>query len=199
MKKLFLIIALICFPLFIKAQKLGESEVELFPNGLAIHPFEANLLEPKLGFTFRTNSNQLWLNIGNSFDLLHIKDNSDTYSFGADLFTWTLLNREENFHFPVIAVDYLFGVNFGYITKAHNYSMGARLRVSHISAHFVDGHFDGALQKWKEGMNPRVYSREFVELLGFYSFATLRVYAGGTYLFHVDPSTIGRGILQTGF
>ncbi|MFA7228240.1 MAG: DUF1207 domain-containing protein [Melioribacteraceae bacterium] len=199
MKKYLAASLLFLIPLVFEAQTLPQTGIDFFPKELTIHPFTANQLEPKLGFVFRTNSNQLWLNIGNSMDLLRIGNESETFSFGADLFTWTLLTREENFHFPVDAVDYMFGINFGYLRAAPHYSYGGRIRISHISAHFVDGHFDGQLHQWKDGRNPRVYSREFVETLGFYTFADLRIYAGGTYLFHVDPAGAGKGILQTGF
>ncbi|MHB9040763.1 MAG: DUF1207 domain-containing protein [Melioribacteraceae bacterium] len=196
MKKYSFILLIFILPLSVFAQ--SKTEFEYFPGDLSIHPFTANTLEPKLGFDFRLNSNQLWLNIGNSVDILQIKKGYNTFSLGADLFTWTFLKKEDNFHFPVDAVDYLFGINLGYKRSAHNYSFGGRLRVSHISAHFVDGHFDGTQNQWKDGMKPRVYSREFVELLGFYKFYNIRVYAGGTYLFHVDPVGIGRVTLQTG-
>ena len=78
------------------------------------------------------------------------------------MFTYTLLRGETDFHFPVDAVDYLFGVNFGYKNNFEkNKEFGARLRISHISAHFVDGHFDGSTGNWRDGQIPRVFSREF--------------------------------------
>ena len=51
------------------------------------------------------------------------------------------LEKEDNFRFPVDAVDYMFGLNFWFKTAVHGYSF-KRIRLSHISAHFVDGHFD---------------------------------------------------------
>ncbi|PKL82499.1 MAG: DUF1207 domain-containing protein [Ignavibacteriae bacterium HGW-Ignavibacteriae-3] len=199
MKKYLVITFFVLSPFLLNAQTPAETEIILFPSDLTVHPFAANQLEPKLGFDFKTIGNELWLNIGNSMDLIRIKNDGQYFSFGADLFTWTLLKREDNFHFPVDAVDYMFGVNMAYITRIHDYSFGGRVRISHISAHFVDGHYDGSKKQWKDGLDPRVYSREFIELLGFYSFYNLRIFVGGTYLFHVDPSTIGRGMLQTGF
>lgn len=198
MKKYYIIFLIVIIPFVNKAQNLPETELEFFPADLTVHPFTANQLEPKLGFVFKMNSNQLFLNIGNSIDLVRLKYNSEIFSIGADLFTWTLLKKEDNFHFPVDAIDYMFGLNFGFKTAVHNYAFGARIRLSHISAHFVDGHFDKILQQWKDGMDPRVFSREFVEVLGFYSFYNLRIYVGGTYLYHVDPAGIGKAYLQAG-
>lgn len=178
----------------------AQNKVEIFPDDLSIKPFAANALEPKLGSMFQLNKNELELNIGNSIDMLRIQNQcNETFSFGADLFTFTLLRGEQNFHFPVDAVDYLFGVNFSYKKVLKDYSFGFRGRVSHISAHFVDGHYDGNTQSWRDGLNPRVYSREFLEVLGFYELNDLRIYAGGAYIFHVDPSTIKKDNYQFGF
>jgi len=198
MIRYFLLIITLFIASVSRAQIPAVTEYEFFPAGLTIHPFAANQLEPRLGFISKMNSNQLWLNIGNSMDLLRIKHNSEIFSVGADLFTWTLLRQEQNFHFPVEAIDYMFGLNFGFKTAVHEYSFGARVRLSHISAHMVDGNYDAALLSWKDGRNPRVFSREFVEVLGFYSFYNLRIYVGGTYLYHVDPPAIGKAYLQTG-
>ncbi|MCX6173321.1 MAG: DUF1207 domain-containing protein [Ignavibacteriales bacterium] len=193
MKKLFLLI------LLLSSITVAQIEVEYFPDGLTIHPFAANTLEPKLGFLFKINSNELQLNIGNSMDLVRIQKGKQTFSVGADLFTWTLLRKENNFHFPVDAVDYLFGLNFGYKRVMHNFSFGARVRLSHISAHLVDGHYNGILNQWNNDHYPRVYSREFIEGLAYVKYKRLRVYGGITYLYHVDPVEIKKDNYQLGF
>lgn len=196
MKRIFVLSILLALSIRVDAQ----TQVELFPDNLSIKPFAANTLEPKVGSMFHLNKNELELNIGNSMDIVRItNDYSGSYSFGADLFTFTLLRGEQNFHFPVDAVDYLFGVNFSYKKVVHDYSFGFRGRISHISAHFVDGHYDGTAQSWRDGLNPRVYSREFLELIAFYEFQRFRVYAGGDYIFHVDPGTIKKDNFQIGF
>lgn len=177
-----------------------QNKTELFPDNLTIQPFAANTLEPKLGFMFKLSKNELRLDIGNSMDIIRVSNSDNSvYSFGADLFTYTLLRGEHNFHFPVDAVDYLFGLNFGYKKSAGYNEYGFRFRLSHISAHFVDGHYDGTIGGWRDGRTPRVYSREFVELMPFYKLNDLRVYAALTYLFHVDPVSIHKDNYQLGF
>ena len=193
MKKLFFIVLI--FSSVLNAQK----NIEYFPNGLTIRPFAANTLEPKLGFSFKINDNELRLDIGNSMDLVRIQKGNHTFSVGADLFTWTLLRKENNFHFPVEAVDYLFGLNFGYKRVMHNFSIGARVRLSHISAHLVDGNYNKTQNDWRNGYYPRVYSREFVETLAYVKYKRLRVYGGITYLYHVDPAEIKKDNYQLGF
>lgn len=194
MKKYFIVLILLF------GQFYGQAKTELFPDDLLIQPFTANIIEPKLGFVFQVGNNELRLDIGNSIDVMRYSINeNETLSFGADLFTYTLLRGENDFHFPVDAVDYLFGFNAGYVKNLGQNEFGARLRFSHISAHLVDGHFDHETNQWRDGRTPRVYSREFFELMPYYKFDNLRVYAGITYLIHVTPSEIGKDSYQVGF
>ena len=55
--------------------------------------------------------------------------NNSKLSFGADLFTYTLLRSQSDFHFPVDAVDYLFGVNFGYVENLRILKLGLDLEL----------------------------------------------------------------------
>lgn len=193
-------IRIITFLLFTTKFLLAQNSIVYFPDNLMIQPFSANQLEPKLGFLFQTGENELRLDIGNSIDILRYNIDDDfSLSFGADLFTFTLLRGESNFHFPVDAVDYLFGLNFGLLKTNEKYIYGIRFRISHISAHFVDGHFDGTSGTWKDGLNPRVYSREFIELIPFLKIYDIRTYAGFSYLLHIDPSEIKKDNYQLGF
>ncbi len=195
MKKFFILfIVLICTNLN------AQDKITFFEDDLLIQPFTANLLEPKLGFLFQVGDNELRLDIGNSIDIMRVNLNeNEILSFGGDLFTYTLLRGETDFHFPVDAVDYLFGINAGYLNRNNDFEFGARLRLSHISAHFVDGHYDNTLKQWRNGRSPRVYSREFFELMPFIKFEQLRFYVGITYLINTTPSSIGKDIYQIGF
>lgn len=190
---------LLVIPLFTVNLK-AQDKMELFPAELNIQPFTANFLEPKLGFILKINNNELRLDIGNTIDILQYQlDESTSLSFGADMFTYTFLRGETDFHFPVDAVDYLFGFNGSWKKQIGDDSYGIRVRLSHISAHFVDGHFDGKNGVWLDNRPPRVYSREFLELIPFYSWNSLRVYGGFTYIFHVDPINLGKDIYHLGF
>ena len=175
-----------------------QQSLTLFPSDLNIKPFVANILEPRVGVMFMSGKNNLRLDIGNSKDFIRYTDGEKIYSFGGDFFTYTKLRGEKDFHFPVDAVDYLFGLNGGIKIKNVNSEYGMRVRLSHISAHFVDGHFDTYSNEWRNGRTPRVYSREFVELTPFYSTNDFRFYVGYDYLFHVVPKTIGKNIFQFG-
>lgn len=182
----------------------AQSKSDYFPSELLVSPFKANFLEPKLGFQFSTGKNSIRLDIGNSRDILHYAiDNKTSISFGADLFTYTKLRGEDNFKFPVEAVDYLFGINSGYLTKEANSEYGYRIRYAHISAHLVDGQIkknpaDPMDISWRNDRGSFVYSREFLELTPFYSYKSLRGYLGVTYLLHTLPENIKKGILNAG-
>lgn len=177
----------------------AQTETEWFPSGLNIQPFTANFLEPKAGFSYLLGRSEIRLDIGTSTDIFLHKYNNNYFSVGADLFTYTRLRGESNFHFPVEAIDYFFGINAGYKILCDEKEIGARLRFSHISAHFVDGHFDNRLGTWRDNRYPRTYSREFIELFPYYKINDLRIYLGITYLIHVNPNFIGKGIYQAGF
>jgi hypothetical protein len=192
MKKFVLVI-------FVLSSVMFSQSLKIFPGELNIDPYTANTIEPKLGFMFKNSGNELRLDIGNTIDIARLETTSGDFSFGADLFTWTLLRKQENFHFPVDAVDYLFGLNFGYKKSFPDYSYGTRIRLSHISAHLVDGHYDKTNMVWLNNQLPRVYSREFIEMMPFYELSDLRMYLGFTYLYHVDPEVDCRTQYQAGF
>lgn len=196
MRRTIIRIALILFFASLVNCNYSQSKFDLFPLKLLVQPFTANTLKPKLGFDFKNNKNEISLNISNSMDVFHYKiDAQSNLSFGADLFTYTLLRSQSNFHFPVDAVDYLFGFNIGYSREDY----GARLRISHISAHFVDGHYNKEEKAWRDGREPIVYSREFIEFIPFYRYNNFRIYAGLTYIFSIDPQDIGTDQYQIGF
>ena len=170
------------------------------PSDLNIQPFTANLLEPKAGFLISTDNNKLRLDISTTRDIIHLDEGDYTISFGADLFTFTRLRSNPDFKFPVETIDYLFGINAGYKRKICNKDeIGLRFRLSHISIHLVDGQYDAKLQKWREGRDPFVYSKEFIELFPYYRTGSLRTYLGFTYIFHIIPEEIKKVNLQAGF
>jgi hypothetical protein len=141
----------------------------------------------------------LRLDIGTTRDIFLIKSKEETISFGADLFTFTRLRSEDNFKFPVETIDFFFGINAGYKKSVGNSEYGLRFRFSHLSAHLVDGRFDGQTGNWVDGRNPFVFSKEFVELFPYYSVSDFRVYLGLTYIFHVIPDIISKSVYQIGF
>lgn len=190
------------FPLlFISIVHAQESGFALYDGPLNFKPFAANTFEPRVGLIWHADGNLLRLDIGNSIDLLQytVPNERRLWTLGADFFTYTLLRGERNFHFPVDAIDYLFGFNVAYRDTIDDGVISSRLRVSHISAHFADGHFDNTTSRWKGGVSPRVYSREFLDLaVAYESGENIRYYAGTLYLWHIDPATLPANLLYVG-
>ncbi|MBK7230464.1 MAG: DUF1207 domain-containing protein [Ignavibacteriales bacterium] len=190
---------ILLFVLLFSSISIAQWKNELFPSDLNIQPFTANFLEPKAGFLISTDNNKLRLDISTSRDIIRWSDYNSTISIGADVFTFTRLRSTDDFKFPVETIDYLFGINAGYKKYlADNQEYGLRFRLSHISTHLVDGQYDAQSQKWREGRNPFVYSKEFVELFPYYRYQTLRTYVGFTYIFHIIPDELKKVNLQFG-
>jgi hypothetical protein len=186
------------------ADSASGNQLSFVPYGLLFKPLVANTYEPRDGILAEVGKNRLRLDIGNSTDLLQYRFAEDTslLTMGADFFTYTLLRGEHNFHFPVDASDYFFGINFNYKKALSTGIVSSRLRISHISSHFVDGHYDNNVGEWKDSRPPVVYSREFLDGVVALEPSSLnnnaRIYIGLTYLFHVDPKNLTRFIADAG-
>ncbi len=157
------IVSILCMFNFLVSQEKGFS---FYSGPLLFKPLIANTFEPRVGLIRNISTNRLRLDIGNSVDLVQYRyeNQKQLLTIGSDFFTYTMLVGERDFHFPVIAVDYLFGFNANFKDTLECGVLSSRVRLSHISAHFVDGHFDNTAAAWKDGRNPRVYSREFFDL-----------------------------------
>lgn len=178
----------------------SQQKTTYFPHGLTFKPLYSNLLEARAGSSFMLGENRLRLDIGTSADFLRVDYKAGKkFSFGGDFFTWTRLRKNDDFKFPVVAVDYLFGLNASYLFKISDLDAGIRFRFSHISAHLVDGQFDDKTFTWRGGELPFVYSREFIEVFpAVYLNESLRVYGGLSYIFHTIPEEVKPFILQAG-
>lgn len=184
---------------FIKLNSLGQTTTEWFPANLNIQPFTAHFLEPKTGFQYLFDPEKVRIDIGTSHDIIQWNSFDESFSCGADFFTYTRARSENDFKFPVETVDYLFGVNGSYKNKSEQNEWGARLRFSHISAHLVDGYYDAESESWLKGREPFVYSKEFFEVIAYYKISDFRIYCGITYNIHIVPDEIKKGIAQVGF
>lgn len=178
---------------------LAQSSQQWFPSELNVQPFTSNFYEPKAGTSFSLAENFLRLDIGTTQDIYSFEETNTTYSFGSDLYTYTRLRSENDFKFPVETIDYFFGINFSLKHKFENGNYGLRFRLSHVSAHLVDGLYNGKNNQWQDGQLPFVFSKEFLDFFPFYQYKNIRLYLGLTYIFHVIPDKIGKGIYQWGF
>ncbi len=168
-------------------------------------PLLADPTEPRIAVMPWLEKRHLQLDIGTSVDLY--KSDNKNFAAGVDFATYSLLNRGDNFKFPVDAIDYLFGINASWkqpvsIGSLPFDELSGKIRLSHISAHFEDGHYDEATHDWIQGDCPLdipfTYSREFVNLVVALSSPKHRVYAGYQYLYHSIPDGINPHSFQAG-
>jgi hypothetical protein len=168
-------------------------------------PLQADPMEPRIAVMPWLDRKNLQLDIGTSADIY--QNENRTFSAGIDFGTWSLLKRSDNFKFPVDAIDYMFGVNLNWKKTLDRPvlafdELGARFRLSHISAHFEDGHYDEEADRWIREDSPFeipfTYSREFIDLVLGLSSPDRRVYLGYQYMFHTIPGNINPHMLQAG-
>ncbi|TLU51429.1 MAG: DUF1207 domain-containing protein [Chlorobium sp.] len=186
--------------------KVASAETLLNPTTKTIFtPLLADPIEPRVSVMPWLNQRFLNLDIGTSADIY--QSNSKNFAVGVDFGTWSLLRRSEDFKFPVDAVDYLFGINTSW-KKTISYGplpfdeLSGRIRISHISAHFEDGHYLSDGSGWiPEAGGPTIpftYSREFLDLVLALSSPGHRIYAGYQYIYHTIPGGINPNSFHAG-
>ena len=173
------------------AEKISSNDsLYFFTTNTLFVPTETSIIESKIGVTKYTNDKNLKLDIGVSADLIGLKTNKITYSFGVDFFTFSNLRSESNFKFPVDAIDYMFGINFNFKKALSNkLDLSGRFRISHISAHLEDGHI---YENTDTIFTPTVFSKEFLDFAAVADYKLARnFYFKGllalNYIFHSIP------------
>jgi len=171
-----------------------------------IAPLLADPLEPRIAVMPSLSERTLQLDIGSSPDIY--QSDSGEFAVGVDFGTYSRLQRTNEFKFPVDAVDYLFGVNASW-KKPFKSDMlpfdtfSTKVKLSHISAHFEDGHYDATNGQWItqpewSGTIPFTYSREFINVVLALSSPKQRIYTGYQYLYHTLPAGINPHAFQAG-
>ena len=172
---------------------------EFLPGPLSFPPLIAHQQEPRVGLRKEIGTSHLKLDIGSSLDLLGYtfdEQGSKQLRLGADFFAYALTTSAEGLRLQVDAVDGFFGGHIVYQARDDRSAFTMRLRIMHLSAHFVDGHIDPATGTWRGGREPIPFTRDFAEMLGAYSFlagpVTLMPYAALSYATLVRPTEINR-------
>lgn len=190
-----LLLLLILMPhcIYSKDIHFFSDSLYFFNSNQLFVPTETSVFEAKNGITKYTDEKNLRLDIGVSADLIGLKHRNIVYSVGADFFTFSNLRSESGFKFPVDAIDYMFGLNFNFKNKySSDAVMSGRLRVSHISSHFEDGHI---YERSDTIFSPVVFSKEFIDLassldLKLKSNLFLKIMPALNIVFHSIPENI---------
>ncbi len=196
---LFLAAALVSGSSLFAQPTVDEAAFRFLPGRTSFSPLAANYLEPRVGLRKEISTSRLKLDIGSTFDLLEYAFSASrtrTIRLGIDFFTYALTTNAEGFRLQVDAVDGIFGGHLNYQDIKPHGTVSFRLRLLHLSAHFVDGHFNTVTGRWTDGRAPIPYTRDFGELVGAYSWnteaVTVRLYSGISYATLVRPNQIKR-------
>lgn len=148
----------------------------------------ANPLEGRIQI-FATTADALRFDIGASPSMYAV---DSSFRVRADFFTLSRMRSAEAMKFPVETIDYWFGLSAAW--KPESLPVSLRLRLAHISAHFVDG------TPWPfraDSVVP-IYSREFAELLVSTTHGPVRLYGGSTFIWSGHNPEFARLIPQAG-
>lgn len=171
----------------------------LLPGTPLFAPLPASPEEPRAGLRKEIGNPRMRLDIGTTFDVLSYTpagDSASSFSIGTDLFTYALITSIQGLKLQVDAVDGYFSAHIVHRQRHGASSTYARLRVIHLSSHFIDGHFRLETETWLNGQLPRPYSRDAVELTAAYAWgdddAAVMLYAGFSQAWFVRPAAMRR-------
>jgi hypothetical protein len=200
-----LVLAPITTSLAAAQEEPGGSPFTFLPGRILVQPLTANNQEPRVGIRKQLGSSRLKLDIGSTLDVVEYtisSEKSKKLRAGIEFFTYALSTSANGLRLQIDAVDGFFGGHVSYRALSENAIFSLRLRLLHLSAHFIDGHFDNTTGTWKDGIAPIPFTKDFGELIGSYelqaSFFSFMFYTGFSYATLVRPEEIKRFSTITG-
>jgi hypothetical protein len=144
-----------------------KNSSELLPSGLHFRPLLGNQQEAHFGILYYTETSNLKVDIGNSIDVVSFMFPADScrLTFGIDFMAYAYSTSYKGNRLQIDALDGFFGGNAVFSKKTDGGRLIGRFRVTHNSAHLVDGHFDQATDKWIGDKKPIPFTKDFGELL----------------------------------
>jgi hypothetical protein len=184
-----------------------EERFTFLPGALAVPPLTAHHQEPRVGLRKEIGTSKMKVDIGASIDLLEVRPSADSLKrirLGVDFFTYALSTSADGFRLQIDAVDGIFGGHVAYVSDlGTDERLIVRLRLLHLSAHFLDGHYNTATRTWKNNREPIPFTRDFGELLAIYKRDlpdfTYQLHGGFSHATHLRPVEIGRTEFLAGF
>lgn len=171
---------------------------ELLPPGLHFQPLKANHQEPRIGVLKYFGSANLKVDIGNTIDVFgySVPSSNMRFTAGIDFMAYAFVTGAQGLRLQVDALDGFFGGNVTASQRYDSRELKARLRVLHLSAHLVDGHYSIALKQWMDNRQPIAYTKDFGELIladeRTSETVFLRYYGGISYATLVRPVDLER-------
>ncbi len=177
--------------------EMSASSDEAFiplPNTQVFEPLRADPKEPRFFVsTLAVSSNVQNTTIGavgfgENFGLVRHKSNSDSvWQMGISAAVFAQFDLETPSS-DLMNADYVVGIPVSW--RKNDWS--GRVRVYHQSSHLGD---EFLLREHPERVN---LSFESIEVIVSHDFAGIRVYGGGEYLFHREPSNLSNSLLHVG-
>ncbi len=170
-----------------------SSRWSAFPRDLQFTPLIANHEEAFMGLQQQLGTSLLTVGIGSVVDLFQYAAGADTFRLGGDFYSYSLSNSYRDVRLKIDAADGFFGLH---VSWKNDSPWSIRFRALHLSAHFVDGHWNPDTREWKDGQEPIPYSRNYGEVVGAYEVAPAgirtRLYSGVSYAVYNNPHDIRR-------
>lgn len=165
----FVILAVLLFsvPFYSQSRDTSGTEFVFLPSGLNFMPLKAGIDEAKMGLLYFTASNNMKVDIGNSFDVFafKFKESRSELSVGAEFMAYAYVTNFLQYRLQIDAVDGFFGGNVTYSKRMNDGRFITRFRYIHSSAHLVDGHWDAVNGVWRYGDKPTPYGNNYGEIL----------------------------------
>jgi len=175
----------------------GRAQTTFLVDRTLLPPLTANAEEPRTGLRKEFGSSRLKIDIGSTIDVVRFQLSPEqSLSLGIDFFVYALSTGNEGLRLQIDAADGFFGGHVGYRVTGNGLDHFFRFRFLHLSAHFLDGHFDPMVGDWKGGRPPIAFTRDFAEFVGGINLSPgnvhLLLYAGFSYGVLVRPNNIDK-------
>ncbi len=184
-------------------EQAGQDDAQpgfsFLPGPTLFPPLLAHYEEPRFGLRKEIATSKIKLDIGDAIDLVEFRpfhNGQERIRAGGDFFTYALTTSWQGHRLQVDAVDGLFGGHIVYRAPGGLEPLTLRVRILHLSAHFVDGHYDPISGQWIDGRPPIPFTRDFGELTAAYTTQldrlSLMAYSGLGYATLVRPADVRR-------
>lgn len=165
----------------------------------------AHVEEPRTGVRKTFGSSRLKLDIGAAYDVMEWhpgNDSTKSLRAGAEFFAYALSNNAYGLRLQIDAADGFFGGHLLYSRSSRERLTALRLRILHLSAHFLDGHSVAGGNGWRDGREPIPFTRDFGELTALWRTSTgrghVQLYGGTSYATLSRPDALNRWTFLAG-
>ena len=186
-------------------QNEAHGKFEFLPEGLHFLPLKANHQEARIGLFKYFGSANLKVDVGNTIDVFGLNFSASRLrvTAGIDFMAYAFVTGSQGLRLQVDALDGFFGGNFSFSRTFESSRLQGRLRILHLSAHLVDGHYNPTSKQWLDNRDPITFAKNFGELIVAHelqpSFGIFRYYGGITYAGLVRPAELQRYAFSVGF